>query len=422
MKRIEEAGHGRGNSNVLWKFTGFGADIAATFSVSPRDAVAHMEKALAAPDSEPACRASVPKSASTEHRIQARGMLHNVNGRLNACGWMPVPLLRYDRSRVKGARLRLKEWDRYLINDDEYALWITVANYGYAAIVSAQVANLVHPSAHTVSLIVPMPGRRLALPASSTGGATHFENRRGRFLCRAQDDQRRIIARFDEFLDGESLAIDALLDCAPPESLSNVMSWPGDEKSFCYHRVVPAMRASGSFKIGRRVHGFSPTRSFGLFSWNRGVLPFENERRWAVAQGWQDGRGGDDSGTHKVGLQFVRGMDDRQATQNAFFIDGRVTKLGEVTIDIPASNAAPDARALADRFDLLGAWRIFDRSGLVDLTFVPAKDSADYLNAYAMSIDRHQVFGDFSGTVNMDGRSFVLRNLRGTAAIEHTRL
>lgn len=422
MKQIEDADHKRGSKSSLWKFTGFGADVAATFSVPPHVVVANMEKALAAPDLEPARRASVPRPASSERRIQAHGMLHNVNGRLNACGWMPVPLLRYDRSRVKGARLRLKEWDRYLINDDEYALWITVANYGYAAIVSAQVVNLVHPSAHTVSIIVPMPGKRLALPANSMGGTTNFENRRGRFLCRAQDDQRRIIARFDEFLDGESLAIDALLDCAPAESLSNVMSWPDDEKSFCYHRAVPAMRASGSFKVGRRVHGFSPTRSFGLFSWNRGVLPFENERRWAVAQGWQDGRGGNGSGTHKVGLQFVQGMDERHATQNAFFVDGRVAKLGEVAIDISASDAAPDAKALADRFDLLGAWRITDRSGLVDLTFVPAKDSVDYLNAYAMSIDRHQVFGDFSGTVKVGGRPFVLRNLHGTTAIEHTRL
>lgn len=422
MDQIEVTGHKQGDRIVPGEFAGIAPDVAATFSVPARVVVANMEKALAVPDLEPAADAPVHEPASPEIRISSRGMLHNVNGRLNTCGWMPVPLLRYDRSRVKGAHLRLKEWDRYLINDDEYALWVTVANLGYASLVSAQVTNLVHPSSHTVSIITPLLGRRLALPANSVGGITEFENRRGRFLCRAQNDERRIIARFDGFLDGESLAIDALLDRAPQESLSNVLAWSDDPKSFQYHRVVPAMRASGSFKVGRRVHGFSPTRSFGLFSWNRGILPYENEFRWAVAQGWQDGRGGSGCDTHKVGLQFVQGLDERHATQNAFFVDGRVAKLGEVTIDIPAADAPVEAKSLSERFDLLGVWHITDRNGLVDLTFVPAKDSGDYLNAYAMFVDRHQVFGDFSGTVAVDGRPFVLRNLHGTVAIEHLRL
>lgn len=422
MNLQEDTGHNQRGRIVPGEFVGIAPDVAATFNVPARVVVANMEKALSLPDLEPAADQPPHREESPEHRITARGMLHNVNGRLNSCGWMSAPLLRYDRSRVKGARLRLKEWDRYLINDDEYALWVTVANFGLITLVSARVTNLVHPSSHAVSLILPPLGRHLTLPANSVGGITEFENRRGRFLCRARNDERRIIARFDEFLDGESLAIDALLDRPPQESLSNVIAWPEDEKSFLYHRVVPAMRASGSFKVGRRVHGFSPTRSFGLFSWNRGIVPYENEFRLAVAQGWQDGRGGCECDTHKVGLQLVCGMDERHATQNAFFLDGRVVKLGQVAIDIPSADAPADAKSLSERFDLLGAWHMADRNGLVDVTFVPAKDSGDFLNAYALSIDCHQVFGDFSGTVMVDGHPFVLRNLHGTAAIEHTRI
>lgn len=422
MNQREDMGHITGDRIVPGEFPGIGPDVAATFNAPACVVVANMEKSRTVPDLEPAKDAPVREPVSPEHRIVSRGMLHNVNGRLNVCGWMPVPLLRYDRSRIKGIRLRVKEWNRYLINDDEYALWVTVANLSYAALVSARVTNLVHPSSHAVSIITPLLGKRLVLPANSMGGITEFENRRGRFLCRAQNDERRIIARFDKFLDGESLAIDALLDYAPRESLSNVLAWPDDQKSFHYHRVVPAMRASGSFKVGRRVHGFSPTRSFGLFAWNRGVLPYENEFRWAAAQGWQDGKGGSACDTHKVGLQFVQGMDERHATQNAIFVDGRVVKLGEATIDIPAADVSTDGKSLSDRFDMLGAWHISDCDGQVDLTFVPAKDTAEYVNAYAMLVDRHQVFGDFSGTVTVDGRPFVLRNLHGTTAIEHTRL
>ena len=229
------------------------------------------------------------------------------------------------------------------------------------------------------------------------------------------------MAHFDEFAQGETLAIDALLDCQPDEQLANVLAWPNDPRAFHYHTLVPAMRASGSFKVGHRVHGFSPTRSFGLFSWNRGVWPLETEHVWGIAQGWQDGTGGAAFGSHTVALQMVAGLDERAATQNAFFLDGRVIKLGHVDIQVPPGQD-PAGKTLAERFDLLGSWRITDDAVAVDLTFAPANDAADSLNAYAVFLDRHQVFGTFSGTVQIEGHPFVLAGLFGVMAVEHAKL
>ncbi|MGI6591041.1 MAG: DUF2804 domain-containing protein [Eggerthellaceae bacterium] len=405
------------------KFVGFGPDIAATFNVEParliqamREFSEEQEPDLAEPAGE------VPASQERRQvRIERHGMLHNVNGRLNACGYMNEPLLRYDRSRVKVGRLRIKEWNRYLISDDEYALWLTVANFGYLGAVSARVTNLVHPSSRTVSILLPMPGRRLSLPPSCLGGQIAFKNHRGRFICQGSEEGFRIMANYDEFLDGETLAVDALLDCRPPELFANVSQWPEDPRTFHYQLAIPMMRASGSFKVGSRVHGFSPTRSFGLYGWNRAVLPYETQRIWAVAQGWQDGQGGTACDTHLAGLLLADGQDNRAATPNAFFLDGKIYKLGDISFDIPNGADREGGKTLADRYHFLHAWRIGDSKGQVSLTFVPVTEGIDYQNAAAIFFESHQVFGAFSGTVRIEGREFFVNQLPGCAAIEHLR-
>lgn len=376
---------------------------------------------------------------STEHepadadsdgrRIRKRGMLHSLAGGVRVSGWMTQPLLRYDRARIKSGRLHLKEWDRYLINDDEYALWLSVGNLGYIGLVSVQLFNLVHPSSKPFFATVPFPLHRMSLPQNSVAGSTRLVGRRLRVLCRAQDDQRRIMANFDEFIGGQTLAVDALLDRVPAESFATIEEDPDDERAFQYRRTVPALRASGSIKVGRRVHGFSPTRSFGLYSWNRVLLPGDWRRIDACAQGWQDGAGGGASDSHVVALLFsavvasddAEGSDDRVAQDNAVVVDGAVTHVGPVRFEIPkASDAAADD-AVGTGLDVLAAWQVHDGAGAVDLTFIPDQAQADRHAMGLLLVDHQQVCGVFSGTVQVDGAPFHVQGLRGMASLEHLR-
>lgn len=400
---------------------GFGPDIAATCNAEPARLIKALQGGENAPDIIPSDEQTQIESVPVQIRIERFGMLHNVNGRLNARGYLTDQLLRYDRSRIKANRLRVKEWNRYLISDDDYVIWLTVANFGYVGRVSARVTNLVHPSSRAVAITVPMPGNRLVLPSRCFSGQIAFRSRRGRFVCRASDEGFRIMANYDEFLDGETLAVDALLDCRPSELFGNVSAWPDDPRTFYYQLSVPAMRASGSFKVGSRVHGFSPTRSFGLHSWHRAVLPYEIRHTWAVAQGWQDGQGGSASDTHLVGVLIGEGEDVSAASPNAFFLDGKLYKLGQLTIDIPNETGTSGERTLADRYQFLHAWKVTDRSGQVDLTFVPVTEGTDRQNAAAISLDSHQVFGAFSGTIKLPGGDFLIDRLPGCAVVEHLR-
>ena len=86
------------------------------------------------------------QSASTELvngqvRIVKPGPLLNDDGMLAQPGFATSLLLKYDRSRIAASKLRVKEWDYYLVNDDDYALAFTVGDMGYLALVSASLLD-----------------------------------------------------------------------------------------------------------------------------------------------------------------------------------------------------------------------------------------------------------------------------------------
>lgn len=147
----------------------------------------------------------------------------------------------------------------------------------------------------------------------------------------------------------EELEFFVRLDEEPRDSMVIVTPWAEDPQAFYYNRKIIGMRASGSLRFGCTVHGFKPDRSFGLLDWGRGVWTRDNTWYWGFAQGWQDGRGGDETGTHLFGLNMGYGFGDTSAaSENMAFLDGVATKLGDVHFEVPRLPARRH-RALLNR-------------------------------------------------------------------------
>ena len=74
-----------------------------------------------------------------QHEIRRRQALLDRRGDLAEPGYAKSLLPVYDRRDIRASRLRIKEWDYYLIVGPKHALALTVADNGYMGLDSVSV-------------------------------------------------------------------------------------------------------------------------------------------------------------------------------------------------------------------------------------------------------------------------------------------
>lgn len=205
-----------------------------------------------------------PTASPLQTRITKPGPLLDEEGCLKTPGWATSPLLEYDRSRISASRLRIKEWDYYLVNDDDYAIALTIGDMGYTALVSASLIDFKQRTFVTESTLGVMPLGRLGMPATSAEGVTSFENKRVKMSFGVVDGKRLLTVKFANFKGEEALQAEIVLYDEPRDSMVIATPWAEDEHAFYYNQKIVAMRAIGSFTLGALCHKFNSTTSLGL--------------------------------------------------------------------------------------------------------------------------------------------------------------
>lgn len=357
------------------------------------------------------------KNSRGETLIDEPIKLHDESGKLACPGYATSMLVEYDRARIKASKHRIKEWDYYLVNDDEYAVALTLNDMGYLGMLSASVLDLRSGTFKTSTALTPFPMGKFNMPPSTTSGTSEFKTKQVWMKFKAAGGARRIECTFFKFDGDEDLSVSIVLDQEPRDTMVIVTPWAEDDSAFYFNQKIIAMRAEGSFRKGGLTHQFKTENSFGLLDWGRGVWTRDNTWYWSAAQGWQDGVGGNAPGTHKFGFNLGYGFGDTTAaSENMVFVDGVAHKLGRVDFGIPELEGAAGATKLEGRYDFLKPWHITDDEGRLDLTFTPSIDRCDYTDAKIIVSDQHQVFGTFDGHVILDdGTKFQVKALRGFA-------
>ena len=346
-------------------------------------------------------------------RIAEPGPLLDEEGMLLQPGYATSLVREYDRTRIAANPLRIKEWDYYLVNDDAYAIALTIGDMGYAALVSASLLDFESGTFITQSTMGALPLGRLSLPATSTSGVSRFADKRVKMSFEVAGGMRLLSVEFADFEGDAPLRAEIVLDDEPRDSMVIATPWLEDDAAFYYNQKIVGMRAIGRFTLGAREHAFCEGRSFGLLDWGRGVWTRDNTWYWSAAQGVQNGQ--------VFGFNLGYGFGDTTAaSENMVFVDGVAHKLGRVDFGMRMRDA--DAPAVGERFDLMAPWHFTDDEGRLDLRFTPQVDRCDYLDFKAIVSDQHQVFGLFDGWVVLDdGTRFEIRDLRGFAEAVHNR-
>ena len=372
-----------------------------------------------------------------EVQIIAPAPLLDKNGQLAYRGFSTSPLLQYHRADAKVAAFRIKEWDYYLVNDEHCAVALTLSDLGYVGMISASFLDFDARTYTTTSELVWLTLGKLGLPETSEAGTSEWKNDRVHMRFGVEGGRRTLYCIFRKFRGEEALAMSAVLDEAPRDSMNIATPWAGAPKAFYYNRKVVGMRASGTVTVGTQdpdgsfastavTHTFAPETAFGLLDWGRGVWTHDNTWYWGVAQGWQDGEGSNSPGApgaKRIGLNIGYGFGDTSAaSENMIFVDGVAHKLGKLDFGIPAKAEGVIGRApvktVADKYRLMEPWHIRDEEGRLCLDFTPDLDRCDWMNFGVIITDQHQCFGLFNGHVILDdGSRFEVKNLRGSAEV-----
>lgn len=321
-----------------------------------------------------------------EHEITQKGRLLDKQGRLREPGYARSLLLNYSRDDIRAAKHRIKEWDYYLICNDDFAAAFTVADNGYMSLLSASLLDFTVPWQQTTSPMSAFPMGKLNLPRSSAFGITQGKIKNTVLRFEVKDGIRRLSCHMDSFKDKKPLDAEFILSDEPRDSMVIATPFPKHPRAFYYNQKIIGMRAEGKLCFDGRDYIFSPDNSFGLLDWGRGVWTYKNTWYWGAAGGRLDGE--------HFGFNIGYGFGDTSAaSENMLFYKGIAHKLGRLTFDIPKKNG---------KDDFMSPWKIASDDGRFNMDFVPTLDRAAKTDVLLICSDQHQVFGKFSGQAVLD--------------------
>ncbi len=332
--------------------------------------------------------------------ITESGNLLNEKGELRKAGYARKLLLAYDRKLIKAGFWRIKEWDYYLVSNDEYGVALTVADNSYMALISASFLDFRNPFYKTTSIIKPFTFGKLNLPFSSEREDIEYEDKRISISFVHTENGRRLHCQMKRFDGEKDFACDLHLFDEPDDSMVIATPFKEDRKAFYYNQKINCMKASGGVRYGADEYSFDPENSFGTLDWGRGVWTYKNTWYWGSASGTVEGK--------PFGFNIGYGFGDPSAaSENMLFYGGKAHKLDQVTFHIPMEQGT---------YDYLKPWRFDSNDGRFEMDFTPVLDRSDYTSAIVISSDQHQVFGTFTGKAVLDdGTVLELKDFHGFA-------
>lgn len=341
-----------------------------------------------------------------QHEITTRHALLDEQGKLIEPGYSKGLLMDYDRKAIKGGALRIKEWDYYLIANNDYAVALTIADNSYMSLDGISLLDFRKPWQHTSNSMAFMSLGKRHLPASSAKGDVSSTTKKYSISFRHNGDHRILSFHMDNFLDGKPISGEIRLENPEQESMVIVTPFAEKETAFYYNQKINCLPASGSVVFDGETYTFDKENSFGVLDWGRGVWTYDNVWYWGSASGLADGV--------PFGFNIGYGFGDTSAaSENMIFYGGKAHKLSQVTFNIPMKDGMED---------YMSPWIFTSDDGRFEMDFVPIIDRAACTDVKLICSDQHQVFGRFTGKAVLDdGKEIYIKDFLGFAEKVHNK-
>ena len=332
-----------------------------------------------------------------QHKL-LKGPLLDENGNLAEAGYAFSLIKEYDRKAIKGLKSRIKEWDYYFINDEEYGIALTIDDNSYMGMASVSVLDFKNKVEHTKSYISWFTFGKVGLPSSSNSGDVHMKNKNYDMLFDNKDGKRHLVCKLKNLAKDRDFECDIYLE--PTNEGSMVIATPFKKKRhFYYNQKINLLKAKGSFKFGDIEHQLNE-KALGVLDWGRGIWTYKNTWYWSSLNANYEG--------HNIGFNLGYGFGDTSAaSENMFFYDNKAFKLEDVVFNIPKNNKG--------KLSFMDPWTFTSANNDINLTFNPIIDRYSNTNVLIIQSNQHQVFGYFSGSIIAEGKKIEFNNLLGFA-------
>ncbi len=336
------------------------------------------------------------------HEVTAVQPLLKEDGSLREPGWSKRLLQVYDRGQIRASGFRIKEWDYYLVLNEDFAGAFTISDDGYIGLQSVSLLNFKEGWEHTETILNPFPMGKLHLPSTSEEGNTVYKDKRLHMGFFVKNGKRELRCRFKNFYKGKPFSCNIMLEQPEMDTMVIATPWKENRRGFYYNQKINCMPAEGSMTFDGKTYTFSKDRDFGTLDWGRGVWTYDNRWYWGSGNGIVNGK--------PFGFNIGYGFGDTSAaSENMLFYDGTAHKLDDVTFHIPKDS-------------YMKPWIFTSSDGRFEMDFVPVLDRSAKTSAVIIESDQHQVFGRMTGKAVLDdGTLLEIRNLMCFAEDVHNR-
>ena len=327
--------------------------------------------------------------------------LLNEFGELNNPGYSTSLIQEYSRKDIKAKKIKIKEWDYYLIYNENYAVALTLDDNSYMGMISASLIDFKTAKEKTTSIIIPFTNGKTNMPSTSKIGdvkRTH-KNATIEFL---NDGKTRILKlEMKKFNKNKNLKLEFTLTEEPKDSMVIATPFKENKKAFYYNQKIVGMKAEGYVIYDDQKIEFSKNNTLALLDWGRGVWTYKNTWYWGAGQGYVN--------NNLIGFNIGYGFGDTSAaTENMLFVNGIAHKIDQVTFNIPKDSKGKD--------DYLSPWTFTSNDKRFEMNFTPIIDRKAKTDIGIICSDQHQVFGKFNGFMILDdGSKIELKDFLGFA-------
>ena len=334
-----------------------------------------------------------------QNKIIKKGPLLDSKGYLTEAGYSTTLIKDYKRSDIKANKLRIKEWDYYLIYNKDYAIALTIDDNSYMGLNSISIIDFNSPEETTKSFMSFMTNGKVGLPPTSKIGDIKVDKKNHSLQFINNGKTRLLKVWVKNFKDHYDLNIDITLTKEPKDSM--VIATPFSKKTaFYYNQKIVGFTATGKLELGDTFIEFD-NKTRAILDWGRGVWTYKNTWYWGAGCGVIDG--------HEIGFNIGYGFGDTSsATENMVFYDGVAHKLDQVTFNIPQNSKGKD--------DYMSDWTFTSNDHRFEMTFHPIINRHSDANILIIRSNQNQVFGEFTGTIVLDnGKEIKLNKFLGFA-------